>query len=317
MKILVTGGCGFIGRSLCKHLVALDHNVYVLDQVPNQVGCNILPFISTSNYICHDLRQIDQLVDKVEGFESVIHLAATSDTRASEAKFSIDLENSIVATWNLIEALSHCSKKTRLLFTSSQHVYGAKAMPNQNDLMVNESAQLKPSSVYGAGKVAAEAVICAYAQQGNFQAIVLRLTNVVGPHQKYGVLPDIVRKLKQNSETLQILGNGSQRRNFLHITDFCMAIEHLLTVNIPEQFSIFNVANAGAISVKELAKVTIGELNLLPCELLFSSTLDSGWKGDPGSIMIDAQAILSTGWKPQLNCEQAVRKAAVELWANY
>lgn len=316
MKILITGGCGFLGKNIYRYLRAQNYNVWILDNISPASAHKLLPELIPDQYVQHDLTEFYGLSPILFDFDVIIHLAAISDTRAAENHPLIDLEVSTIATWNIVLALEKNPRQQRLLFTSSQHVYGHldSSLPKRK---LNEQAVLRPSSTYGAGKVASEAIVSVGSQSGNIEGIILRLTNVVGKHQNYGVLPDLIRKLNRNAEVLPVLGNGAPRRNFLYIDDLCSAVNHLLTLPIDKRLSVFNVSSKGVLTIQKVAEVVLDELDLSSCKIAFSSKLETGWKGDPGSIILDSKKIRQTGWIPSYQCEPAVRKATRDLWQEF
>lgn len=313
-KVLITGGCGFLGKNIFDHLRQQGLDVHILDLLSLQAAQSTLPSLKAEQYIQHDLIQLEGLEGLLGTFDTVIHLAAISDTRESETEPLVDLEISTKIAWHVVLAMQNIVKPQRLIFTSSQHVYGPLD-PSQRHL--TEDAPKRPSSLYGAGKVAAEAIMSVGSHHANLDVIILRLTNIVGCHQSYGVLPDFLRKLDQNPNQLDVLGNGAAERNFLHVSDLCQAIALIMSLETSNHLKIFNVASEETISIGQLAELVLDELGLDNLPIKFESELPNGWQGDPGSILPDTGRLQSIGWQANWDCETAIRKAIQDLKDTY
>lgn len=312
-NILVTGGTGFIGRHIVLALLKRGNSVIVLDNnLQNGAFGTEARFTNRLQVVCHNLANYSGLPEVVNECDYIVHLGGTSNTRAFLADFRIDLDNSLSATWNLLQAIATTGRCKRFIYASSQHVYGT--IVSDEKFTVPESTPLCPISSYGASKVACEAIISAFAVRCKFSPIILRLSNIVGTGQNYGVLVDFVNKLKLNQSILKILGNGRQFRNYLHVSDLSSVILTLLTQDNPNIPSCFNVANRDFISTYELASIVVDELRLDGCDISTTSTVDTGWEGDPGSVMPNISRILELGWSPILDCKSACRRACRELW---
>ena len=299
-RILVTGGSGFLGGNIVSFLANRGHDVTILD-------C-LAPITRGIAFLKHDLRSLGQLASDIDGHEIVIHLAATSDTRANSADFRVDLDNSVSCTWNLLEATRQTKTVKCCFFSSSQHVYGRQTGECQS-----EESLLHPISSYGAAKVACEAIFSAYSSSGGTSSVIGRISNIVGKGQNYGVLVDFIKRLKANPHELRIWGNGSQQRNFLHVSDLCSAITFLIERPWSGGAQIFNLANTSSLSVRRLAEIVVKEMQLPDCCITFESENDAGWRGDPGSLRPNVNRIQSFGWQPRFDCEAAVRQAVHEL----
>ena len=308
-KILITGGCGFLGWNL-RQALSLDYDLYILDKIPYELAQSKLLGITHEQYIECDLRDsVDKLSECIESFDVIIHLAATSNTQEAKDNFSIDLDNSLKSTWVLAEAMKRASCNPHVIFPSSQHVYGHSA--SEPDL---RDRKLLPVSSYGAAKIGAEAIFSAYSMQGCLTATIVRLSNIIGPRENYGVLVDFIKRLKTNPNKLEIWGDGSQRRNFLHVSDLVSLISTLIEHKCHEKIKLFDVGNSESLSVSEMASILIEVADLPQCELQVQKQLSYGWKGDPGTIYLKSDGLQELGWSPKLNVREAVRQAAHELW---
>jgi UDP-glucose 4-epimerase len=216
----------------------------------------------------------------------------------------------VVATHNLLEYLRKTNSNPSLVFTSTSTVYGeATKLPTPEDY-----APLMPISTYGASKLASEALISAYAHNYNFKALILRLANIIGSRSQHGVIYDFAQKLKKNPRELEILGDGTQTKSYLHITDCIEAIQLGLTKS-SKQVEIYNVGSEDQINVKDIAQIVIEEMKLKKVKLKLTGGVDGGrgWKGDVKNMLLDVRKITAIGWKPKLSSEEAIRKASKEL----
>ncbi len=155
-------------------------------------------------FIHGDLLNPPKVVDAVNGCEIVFHLAANPEVDAKKASPMDHFQQNITATYNLLEAVREAGCVERLAFTSSSTVYGeAEVYPTPE-----EYGPLIPISLYGASKLACEALISAYSSMYGFRCSLFRLANVVGPRTYHGVIYDFVGKLRKNPEMLEVLGDG-------------------------------------------------------------------------------------------------------------
>jgi UDP-glucose 4-epimerase len=198
------------------------------------------------------------------------------------------------------------------VFASTSTVYGeASEIPTPEDY-----APLMPISTYGAPKLACEALITAYACTYGFKAIIYRLANIVGPGSRHGVIFDFVEKLRRSPGQLEILGDGTQTKSYLHVKDCIDAI--LLGLDKSSaQVEIFNVGSEDQADVKTMAQIVIEEMGLEGVKLVFTGGVDGGkgWKGDVKNTLLEISKLKTLGWKPKHNSRQAVREAAKSLKA--
>ena len=308
-KMLVTGGAGFIGSHLIDALIARRTNICVFDNLTAGTLQNIKPWLKdpSFNLIKGDLLNSADLT-KIEktNFETVFHLAANPEVRVGSTNPDIHFQQNIVATHNLLEFLRKTENSSTLIFTSTSTVYGEPTkIPTPEDY-----APLKPISTYGASKLACEALISAYAYTYGFKAIIYRLANIVGPRSKHGVIYDFIQKLEANPKELEILGDGTQNKSYLHINDCIQAI--LLGLEkTKNQVEIYNIGLEDQTTVKTIAEIVVKEMKLKNVKLKLTGGVDGGrgWKGDVKNMLLDISKIKKLGWKPKHNIEQAIKKA--------
>lgn len=313
MTTLVTGGLGFIGSHLIDTLMANRTRVCVFDNMSSGTLKNIRGWRGNRNLTIVKgdlLNPADFTKLKNNHFDVVYHLAANPEVRVGLTDPNIHFQQNVVATHNLLEHLRKTKTNPTLVFASTSTVYGeATKIPTPEDY-----GPQMPISTYGASKLASEALISAYAHNYNFKTRILRLANIVGPRSQHGVIYDFAQKLKRNPKELEILGDGTQTKSYLHISD-CLEAMQLAQTKSPRQVEIYNVGSEDQINVKDIAHIVIEEMKLKNVKLTFTGGVDGGrgWKGDVKNMLLDVNKLKSLGWKPKNNSRQAIRKATRHL----
>ncbi len=313
MEILVTGGAGFIGSHLVDKLMEKGNKVRVVDDLSAGSLKNIEKWLDDKNFefIKGDLRDPKVALESVKDVDIVFHLAANPEVRIGAQSPELLYETNVLITYNLLEAMRKENVKY-LVFTSSSTVYGdAKVIPTPEDY-----APLEPISVYGGVKLAAEALISGYAHTFDIKSLIFRLANIIGERSNHGVIYDFINKLKKTPERLEILGDGTQRKSYLHVSDTIEAMLYLFE-KFKEEEKIYDVYNLGSedwITVKEIAEIVSRAMNLNP-GFYFTGGVDGGrgWKGDVKFMRLSIEKAKSRGWKPKMNSYQAVERTVREL----
>ncbi len=314
-KILVTGGAGFIGSHLVDILMNRREKVHVFDNLSAGSLENVRQWLDKPNFTFINgdlLSSVDLEKLKIERFHTIFHLAANPEVKLGSTDPTIHFQQNIAATYNLLELMRKAESRPTLVFTSTSTVYGeASKIPTPEDY-----APLKPISTYGASKLACEALISAYAYTYGFKAVIYRLANIVGSRSRHGVIFDFIQKLKTNPEELEILGDGTQTKSYLHVSDCAEAI-FLGLKKSSEQVEIFNIGSEDQTDVKTIAKIVIEEMELKNVKFRFTGGVDGGkgWKGDVKNMLLDISKIGRLGWKPKHNSKQAITKTVKELTA--
>ena len=271
MRWFVTGGAGFIGSSLVDALLAAGHAVTVYDNFSTgqrsflgQAACSVVE---------GDVQDQAGLARAMAGHDGVFHLAANADVRHGTEHPRLDLEQNTVGTLNVLEAMRTCGVQ-RIAFSSTGSVYGE---PEQ---FPTPEACAFPvqTSLYGASKLAGEALISAYVHGYGFQATVFRFVSILGERYTHGHVFDFYRKLREDPSSIEVLGNGQQRKSYLYVGWICEDLG--LT---PER------------------RYTGGE---------------RGWIGDSPFIFLDCSRIRALGWQPRLTIRDAVLRTLAYLKAN-
>jgi UDP-glucose 4-epimerase len=306
-NFVITGGAGFIGSHILEALMNDEANVRVFDNLSTGNIDNIKRHIKNQGltFIRGDLRNMTDIAKAVEHCEIVFHLAANPEIRVGSFNPQIHYQQNVGSTFNLLEAIRKAENVETFIFTSSSTVYGEPpTIPTPENY-----ATLEPISIYGATKLACEALITAYAHTYGFKAIIYRLANIVGPRNKHGVIHDFVKKLQTNPQELEILGDGTQTKSYLYVTD-CIEAIFLGLEETRKQVEIYNIGSKDQIDVKTIAEIAIKEMGLKDVKLRFTGGINGGrgWKGDVKNMLLDITKLKSLGWKPKLNSEQSIKK---------
>ena len=311
---IVTGGVGFIGSHLTERLLKEGCKVTILDNFSSGKLENIQPFLDNPSLtiVKEDLKKPVKLNKIVKKCEIIFHLAANPEVRVGETNPKVHLEENILTTFNLLEAIRQAKTPKTIVFTSTSTVYReASQIPTPEDY-----APLIPISTYGASKLACEALITSYAYTFNHRALILRLANIIGPKSDHGVIVDF-RKIRVNPRELEILGNGTQEKSYLYIADCIEAITHLTNKfrKNTKKVDVYNAGSYDKITVKEIAKIVAEEIDAPNIKYKFTGGVNGGrgWKGDVKTMQLSINKLLQTSWKPKYTSKQAMRLAAKAL----
>jgi UDP-glucose 4-epimerase len=194
-----------------------------------------------------------------------------------------------------------------LLFSSTSAVYGDK-----QELLNEATGDLRPVSYYGGAKLAAEAMISAFAFMNDIKANIIRFPNVVGPRLTHGAIFDFINKLRNNPKELEVLGDGNQEKPYLYTADL---IKAMLLMDYNQTFEIYNVGVETATKVRRIADIVCEEMGLLDVSYRFTGG-NVGWKGDVAKFQYDLSKIHGIGWKAEHTSDEAVRLAARAVFTN-
>lgn len=307
----VVGGAGFIGGHFVDRLLA----------APDVVGVTIYDNFSSGREWHFAQHADDERLAVVRGevadtgalraaiadHDVVVHLASNPDIAAAMADPDIDFVEGTALTRSVVEAMRQ-SGVSRILYASGSGVYG-----DLGELEASEGyGPLVPVSTYGASKLAGEALIASYAAMFGLIGRVFRFGNVVGGRQTHGVGFDFVRRLLAAPDRLDIMGDGSQSKSYIHIDDVVSAV---LTVHATatEPYDVFNVATGDYITVREIADLATDSLGLPTGSVEYRFSGGSrGWKGDVPIVRLDTAKIRSTGWRCRRTSREAL-SAAMQL----
>ena len=240
MKILITGGSGFIGKYLVNKLLNDGHDVYNLDKIPN-------PNIHSNKQKITDLYDINVNDIFFDNIDCIIHLAAMVSVPRSFEDPINSFGNNVFLTIKLLSA-AHLHGIKKFVFASSAAVYGNK------EGILNEQDHTEPNSPYGLDKLTCEKYIQMYCQQWNIDYLILRLFNIYGKGQnpEYAGVITAFNIAAQKQQPLIIYGDGEQTRDFINVNDVCEYIIKLTNSSIKND--IFNIGTGNSISINSLAK---------------------------------------------------------------
>lgn len=311
-RYFVVGGAGFIGSHFVDALLSApeQNEVTIFD---NFLSGRIWHYEHHAgnprfNVIRADVGNLSALSDAMTGHEVVIHLASNPDIARAATEPEIDFYQGTALTNNVVEAMRRNGVE-RLLYASGSGVYG--------DLGETEAREdygpLIPISTYGASKLSGEALIASYCFMFGLKACAFRFGNVVGPRQTHGVGYDFLRRLSADPRRLRILGDGSQSKSYIHVSD---VVASVLRANLcsTKPFEVFNVATGDYITVREIADLAVQVLRLpTPPEYEFTGG-DRGWKGDVPVVRLNTDRIKSLGWRCKHDTRTALRLSLESMW---
>lgn len=308
VRVVVTGGAGFIGSHLVEWLVGEGLDVTVLDNLSSGSLENLERVRGRIDLRVGDVKDLRTCLEVLRGADSVYHFAANPEVRVSSVEPGIHFEENVRGTFNIAEASRVVGSVKTVVFASSSTVYGdAELVPTP------EEHPLRPISVYGASKAAAELILHSYSRLYGMRVVVLRYANVVGPRTRHGVVYDFLLKLLKDGSRLEILGDGKQKKSYLYVDDAIEAT--VLAANrSPPGFSVYNVGNVDWVEVSEIARVVSDALGLRPTFEYTGGTPDGrGWPGDVKFMLLSIEKIASLGWRPKRTSAEAVRLTALAL----
>jgi UDP-glucose 4-epimerase len=311
--ILVTGAAGFIGSHLTDKLLSLRYNVVGFDNLSAGSRTNLKNAMKDPRFrfVEGDLLHRNETQHALGDCSLIFHLAADPEVRVGEENPEKHFRQNLFATYSLLEAIRRRGTDTRLVFASTSTVYGeASVIPTPEDY-----GPLLPISTYGATKLGCEALATSFTQLLPLSVAIFRFANVVGSRSKHGVIYDFIAKLKKNPKQLEILGDGTQSKSYLHVDDcveaFLMPLKDSFWKNTVE---VLNIGSEDQINVLRLARVVTETMGLK--DVAFRTTQPPGgraWPGDVKVMQLDVSKIKKLGWKCKRNSEGALRLAAEQL----
>ena len=310
MNCVVTGCAGFIGSTLVDRLLAQGDYVVGVDNFSSGQMQFLKNALANSLFklIECDLLDVDALTKSFIGADVVFHLAANADVRFGTLHPRKDLEQNTIATYNVLEAMRANGIK-KIAFSSTGSVYGdSPVVPTPED-----GPFPLQTSLYGASKAAGEGLISAYCEGFGFQACIFRFVSILGERYTHGHVFDFYQKLKADPGRLQVLGNGKQRKSYLHVQD-CVDAILLAMDKATGKVNIFNLGVDGYCEVNDSIGWICEELGVKP-RLEYSGG-DRGWIGDNPFIFLDTKRIQALGWKPKFGIREGVLKTVQYLRAN-
>jgi len=302
MRYFIAGGAGFIGSHVTERLLA-DPGVHVtvFDNLMSGSRWHLADLADHPRLelVVGDLKELETVVEHSRGCDHVYHFAANPDIAKAATEPAVDFWDGTYLTHHVIEAC-RINRVPRLTYASGSGVYG-----DQGDQGVSETfGPLFPVSTYGASKLGCEAMISAYCHMFEMNAVVFRFANVVGPRQTHGVTYDFVRRLMSDPTELRILGDGSQSKSYIHVSDVLDAML-LLAEDGFQGFDVFNVSTEDHTTVTEIADLAVELLGLDGVTYNYTGGV-RGWKGDVPVVRFDSEKIRARGWKNRYSSREAL-----------
>jgi len=308
---VVTGGAGFIGSHLVDKLISNGVNVKVIDNLSNGKLSNLSKCQDKENF-CIMKKDLKNLNDKYSIFndvKTVFHLAANPEVRNGFEHPEISFNENIRCTYNLLENIRK-SDVQNIIFTSTSTVYGEPdIVPTSEDY-----GPLLPISQYGSSKLSCEAMISSYCYTYGIKGIIFRLANVVGKRSTHGVTFDFITKLRRDNKKLEVLGDGTQSKSYIHVSD-CIDCFLFCQTKQEKQVEIFNLGNEDRVDVMFIAKNTCKCMGFTNVDIITTGGVDNGrgWIGDVKIMQLDISKLKELGWHPRFSSAAAMELACKEL----
>jgi len=307
-RFFVVGGAGFIGAHFVDWLLGEGKaaRVTAYDNFTSGRQWHIEPHLGDARFavVRGNVEDLPALRTAMDGHDVVIHLASNPDIARAATEPDIDFWQGTALTQSVVEAMRVTSAK-RILYASGSGVYGDLGTQEIEE----DQGALLPISTYGASKLAGEMLIASYTFMFGLSGCAFRFGNVVGPRQTHGVGFDFARRLLKSPGELSILGDGSQSKSYVHVSDIIRAVllAHEKTAG---RYQVYNVGTGDEITVSQIAELAVECVGLPRGSVHFAYTGgDRGWKGDVPIVRLRTDRIRALGWAPRHNSREALASA--------
>jgi UDP-glucose 4-epimerase len=307
--VLVTGAAGFVGSHLADRLLQLGQTVVGIDNLSRGTRANLHQALTNPAFHFFeadltDLADFRRIVAQFD-FDTVWHMVANSDIGAGVADPNVDLRDTFQTTFNTLLVMRERAIP-KLAFASTSAVYGV-----HDAILTEDTGPLFPISNYGAMKLASEALISAAVESYLQRAWIFRFPNVIGPRATHGIIFDLLTKLSKNPPDLEVLGDGTQQKPYLHVSEL---IEAMLVIcdKADAPLNCFNIGppDEGA-TVRHIAEAVLREA--APSTPIRFTGGNRGWVGDVPRFRYSIEKLKRLGWSPRLTSAQAVEQAVSEI----
>lgn len=310
MRYFITGCGGFIGSNVTDRLLKGGHEVIGYDNFSTgqlrfleQAGQSRLFTLFKG-----DVLDLEALTAAMRGADIVFHFAANADVRYGIEHPRKDLEQNTIGTFHVLEAMRQNGVR-RIAFSSTGSIYGEPdVFPTPEDAPFPIQ-----TSLYGASKLAGEGLIEAYCHGFDFQSYIFRFVSILGERYTHGHIFDFYKALKTNAHELHVLGDGTQRKSYLHVQD-CIDAMLLAVSRAGEQINRFNLGTDEYCEVRDSIRWITEQLGLAP-RIIYGDG-NRGWVGDSPFIFLDCRKMRALGWQPANSIQQGVLKTLEWLCTN-
>lgn len=306
-KYFVTGGCGFIGSHLVDRLSG-QGAVTVYDNLSSGKIGYIKHHLGKRDFkfVKRDLLDLAGIKKSMKGHDAVFHMAANPEIRIGIKSPGVDFEQGVVATYNVLEAMRACGIK-KIIFASSSTVFGEPRLrPTPEDY-----GPMKPVSIYGGSKMACEGMISAYSHMFDIRSWIFRFANIIGKRTTHGILFDLIGKLNRDRKSLEVLGDGSQKKSYLMVEDCVDGMLYGFN-NAKGAVNIFNLGTEDDIKVSEIVKILLNKMGLNDTKIKYIGG-KSGWRGDVPMMLLDTTKMARIGWRVKYGSHDAIKKALEDI----
>ena len=312
MRYIVTGGSGFVGSRLISTLLESGHSVIAMDNLSRGSLNNISGFRDNPNFLFLkvNLDNYEELIQYQPSnlkIDAVWHLAANSDIPAGVKDPKIDLRDTFMSTFNILRYMQE-KNIMEIFFASSSAVYGDHGEKELTEI----TSPLQPISNYGAMKLASEAQISAACESFLRRAIIFLFPNVIGTPATHGVIYDFIHKLKVTPKKLHVLGDGTQQKSYLHVSELIDAML-FLTLKTNKKFDVFNIGpdQDSGVTVKFIAEIVVK--TFAPVAQIEYGQGNKGWVGDIPKFNYSIKKIKGLGWAPKKKSKESIELAVQEI----
>ena len=311
--VLITGAAGFVGSHLTDRLLELGNTVIGIDNFSRGTQGNLSRSLLDAGFRffeteVSDLSSLRNIFSSYE-IDTVWHMVANSDIGAGVADPNLDLKDTFLSTFNVLAGMREAHIR-KIAFASTSAVYGV-----HEETLEENIGPLFPISNYGAMKLASEALISAAVESYLERAWIFRFPNVIGPRATHGIIFDLLTKLSRNPADLEVLGDGTQQKPYLHVSEL---IEAMLWIceHAKDPLNWFNIGPPDeGTTVKEIAEAV--QKQAAPATPIRFTGGNKGWVGDVAKFRYSIEKLRRLGWSPQLTSRQAVERAVQEIHAEF
>ena len=304
MKIIITGGAGFIGSHLSEFLVNKGHKIVIIDNLSTGRLSNIQEFKNKLKFVKADISKIGKWTENFRNANVVFHLAALADIVPSIQNPKKYFDSNVVGTENICAACRKFSVK-KIIYTASSSCYG---IPHKYP--TSESGSIKPQYPYAMTKNLGEQILMHYAKVYKFQVTSFRLFNVYGTRSRtsgtYGAMFGVFLAQKLKKKPLTVVGDGKQKRDFTYVSDVVEAFYK--SIKIRKNFQIFNLGTGKPVAINEIVK-------LLDCKSINIPKRP----GEPDLTSANIKKITKElNWKPKISIKEGIKYLLKDInyWNN-